>query len=279
MVKQSVLKRVTFPVFREKIQLIDFEGGATVTEPKLLMQTTLLAGAILLENGAEIARVEDTMHRIATNAGYPDAQIFVLLTGITVSLPETDASQVRAIHQRGMDLEKVDQVNTLSRQFANQTIDLKQFAEALVHVNQAVPTFPFSWLVIAALVVSVTLMVAFTGHATPTDLITCGLAGMVGFAAYYWVNRLAHIRFLSEFVGAFLIGLITLIGFYLTQNNYHPDAIIIGAVMPLVPGVAITNAVRDTMTGNLLSGPARAIEAILSACAIGLGIALTSIFY
>lgn len=246
-----------------------------------MLQTTLLAGAILLENGAEIERVEDTMHRIATNAGYPDAQIFVLLTGITVSLPETTTSQVRAIHQRGMDLEKVDQVNTLSREFADQTIDLDQFAVKLAAVNRAVPTFPFSWLCLAAIVVSVPLMVAFTGHATPADLLTCGLAGMAGFAAYYWVSHRGSIRFLSEFVGALIIGLITLIGFYLVRNGaaYHPDAIIIGAVMPLVPGVAITNAVRDTMTGNLLSGPARAIEAILSACAIGLGIALTSFFY
>ncbi|KRO29075.1 hypothetical protein DY78_GL001483 [Lactiplantibacillus fabifermentans DSM 21115] len=246
----------------------------------LMMQTTLLAGAILLENGAEIARVEDTMHRIANNAGYPDAQVFVLLTGITVSLPESGASQVRAIHQRGMDLEKVDQVNTLSRAFATKSIDLPTFADKLHQVNHAVPTFPFSWLVVAALVVSVTLMIAFTGHATPADLITCSLAGMGGFAVFYWVNRFAQIRFLSEFLGALLIGLLTLIGFYLTHNTaYHADAIIIGAVMPLVPGVAITNAVRDTMTGNLLSGPARAIEAILSACAIGLGIALTSFFY
>lgn len=70
------------------------------------VKTTLLAGAILLENGAEIKRVEDTMQRIATNAGYPDAQVFVLLTGITVSLPENATSEVRAIHNRGMDLEK-----------------------------------------------------------------------------------------------------------------------------------------------------------------------------
>lgn len=245
----------------------------------LVMQTTLLAGAILLENGAEIARVEDTMQRITTNAGYPNAQIFVLLTGITVALPDAAASQVRAIHRRGMDLEKVDQVNTLSREFATHRIDLPEFVTALKHVNQAVPTFPFSWLLLAALVVSVTLMVAFTGHATPADLITCALAGVLGFAAFYWINHFGQIRFLSEFIGAFLIGLVTLIGFYLTPTGYHPDAIIIGAVMPLVPGVAITNAVRDTMTGNLLSGPARAIEAILSAAAIGLGIALTSIFY
>ena len=245
----------------------------------VMLQTTLLAGAILLENGAEIARVEDTMHRIATNAGYPDAQIFVLLTGITVSLPETATSQVRAIHRRGMDLEKVDQVNTLSRRFADREIDLNQFANRLAQVNQAVPTFPFSWLCLAAVVVSVPLMVAFTGHHTPADLLTCGLAGLLGFMTYAGINKLGSIRFLSEFAGAFVIGLITMVGYYVTTGGYHPDAIIIGAVMPLVPGVAITNAVRDTMTGNLLSGPARAIEAVLSACAIGVGIALTSFFY
>ncbi|WP_318764840.1 threonine/serine exporter family protein [Lactiplantibacillus carotarum] len=245
----------------------------------VMLQTTLLAGAILLENGAEIERVEDTMQRIATNAGYADAQIFVLLTGITVSLPETATSQVRAIHRRGMDLEKVDQVNTLSRQFATGEITLDEFADHLAQVNQAVPTFPFSWLCLAAIVVSVPLMIAFTGHATLPDIFTCGLAGMLGFASYYWVSQLGSIRFLSEFIGALVIGLITMTGYYLTHGNYHPDAIIIGAVMPLVPGVAITNAVRDTMTGNLLSGPARAIEAVLSACAIGVGIALTSFFY
>ncbi len=248
-------------------------------QTNVMLQATLLAGAILLENGAEIERVEDTMQRIATNAGYPDAQIFVLLTGITVSLPEAATSQVRAIHRRGMDLEKVDQVNTLSRRFAAHDIDLTQFAAQLDQVNQAVPTFPFSWLLIASAVVSVPLMVAFTGHATPADLVTCALAGTLGFSTYYWVNRLGSIRFLSEFMGALIIGLITLIGEHVAPGSYHPDAIIIGAVMPLVPGVAITNAVRDTMTGNLLSGPARAVEAILSACAIGVGIALTSFFY
>lgn len=245
----------------------------------LVMQTTLLAGAILLENGAEIARVEDTMQRITTNAGYPDAQIFVLLTGITVALPAVPASQVRAIHRRGMDLEKVDQVNTLSRKFAAQTLTLSEFSAALTRVNQAVPTFPFSWLLLASLVVSVTLMVAFTGHASPANLITCALAGGIGFSAFDRLNHHSPLRFLSEFVGAFLIGLVTLAGHYLGLPDYHADAIIIGAIMPLVPGVAITNAVRDTMTGNLLSGPARAIEAILSASAIGLGIALTSFFY
>ncbi len=56
------------------------------------------------------------------------------------------------------------------------------------------------------------------------------------------------------------------------------DNIIIGSVMPLVPGVQITNAVRDLITGNLISGPARGIEALICACALGFGVSLSLVW-
>ena len=43
----------------------------------------------------------------------------------------------------------------------------------------------------------------------------------------------------------------------------HLDPIIIGSIMPLVPGVAITNAIRDTIQGDLVAGNSRATEAFL----------------
>jgi uncharacterized membrane protein YjjP (DUF1212 family) len=43
--------------------------------------------------------------------------------------------------------------------------------------------------------------------------------------------------------------------------------------MPLVPGLAITNAVRDLMGGDLVSGLSKGAEALLTAFAIGAGIA------
>ena len=42
--------------------------------------------------------------------------------------------------------------------------------------------------------------------------------------------------------------------------------------MPLVPGVAITNAIRDIMAGDFLSGTARVVEAVLIAVAIASGV-------
>ncbi|GEK29253.1 threonine/serine exporter family protein [Furfurilactobacillus siliginis] len=244
-------------------------------ETELVMNTALLAGEILLENGAEIARVEDTMMRISTNEGYANANVFVLLTGITMSLPDGTATQVRPVHSRTLDLEKVDQVNTLSRQFASDEIDVPTFYQQLRQVKVAVPTFPFWLQLIAAVVVSVTLMLAFTGLHQWLVVLLTALAGATGYGVFYLINHELQIRFLSEFLAALVIGAIADAGVaWLALSRLAGDAVIIGALMPLVPGVPLMNAFRDTMAGNYLSGPARAVEAILSVCAIGLGIAI-----
>ena len=41
------------------------------------------------------------------------------------------------------------------------------------------------------------------------------------------------------------------------------DTVMIGSFMPLVPGMAITNAVRDTLRGDYLSGGARVMGSFL----------------
>lgn len=57
------------------------------------------------------------------------------------------------------------------------------------------------------------------------------------------------------------------------------DQIIIGSLMPLVPGVPLTNSVRDLLSGDLLAGMSRGVEALLTSLSIAGGVALTiSIF-
>jgi len=53
----------------------------------------------------------------------------------------------------------------------------------------------------------------------------------------------------------------------------------IGAVMPFVPGVHITNSIRDILAGHLLSGISRGVEALLTACMIGFGVAMVFHFF
>lgn len=78
-------------------------------------------------------------------------------------------------------------------------------------------------------------------------------------------------------VASFFIGLLALL---FTTLGFGDDVniIIIGSVMSLVPGMAITNSFRDLMAGHLLAGVAVLAKAFLTAGAIGIGIAMVLTF-
>ncbi len=97
--------------------------------------------------------------------------------------------------------------------------------------------------------------------------------GILGYLVFYLLNRYLKIKFLSELVAALTIGFTAEWAVMLGWGTNIND-IIIGALMPLVPGVPLTNAVRDILAGNFVSGPARAVEALISAAALGFGIAV-----
>ncbi|CAM5210257.1 putative membrane protein YjjP OS=Ureibacillus acetophenoni OX=614649 GN=SAMN05877842_115103 PE=3 SV=1 [Ureibacillus acetophenoni] len=103
------------------------------------------------------------------------------------------------------------------------------------------------------------------------------VAGAVGFIIVTVLQELTKVKFFSEFVAAVFIGLVAhfAVKFHLGTEI---DKIIIGAVMPLVPGLLITNAVRDLMAGHFTSGISKGAEAFLTAFAIGSGIALVVAF-
>lgn len=103
-------------------------------------------------------------------------------------------------------------------------------------------------------------------------MIATALAGGLGYSCYYFINNHLKVRFVSEFLASFLIGIIAVICVRVNVGE-QVNMITVGGVMPLVPGVPITNAVRDVFAGHLLSGMSRALESLLSACAIGMGIA------
>jgi len=54
----------------------------------------------------------------------------------------------------------------------------------------------------------------------------------------------------------------------------HFDLIVVSSVMPMVPGVAITNAIRDTLHGDLISGVARTLDAFIVAASIAAGVGI-----
>lgn len=238
---------------------------------QLIIDTCILAGKIMLESGSEVYRTEDTITRIATNAGEPESVCYTTATGIFVGFRSSNYTQLENIPQRSINLEKVSLVNQLSREFAQKEINLPELYQRLTLLETDTPTFSISLRLLAAGIVSCTLMYIFGG--TWQDFIATFFVGVIGYASYLFTQKLFQVPYLDSFAAAFVIGLLAYLAvhFHLAVNI---DNIIIGAVMPLVPGVAITNSFRDILAGHLISGTARGTEAIFIAGSVGLGIAL-----
>ncbi|MCA5012926.1 MULTISPECIES: threonine/serine exporter family protein [unclassified Enterococcus] len=238
---------------------------------QLILDTCLLAGKIMTESGSEVYRVEDTMNRIAENAGQKESVSYVTATGLFMGFRSSNFTQLENVTERSINLEKVAIVNNLSRQFANQEISLTELNHKLVNIDTEAPTYSMTLQIFAAGIVSCTLMYIFGG--SWDDFLATFFIGMTGFSVAHFTKEWLHIKFLDDFLASFTIGLLAYfaVTFHLAGNV---DNIIIGAVMPLVPGVAITNSFRDILAGHLLSGTARATEAVFIAGSIGIGIAI-----
>lgn len=237
-----------------------------------VLDICLTAGRLMIEGGSEMYRVEDTMMRIAKNAGIGDPRVFATPTCVFMSLDGGNLSQMKQIRERNINLELVDRVNDLSRQFAAKKIDLNQLRKKIIGVA-ATPAFPLWLQVIGAAALSATLMILFMDDYDWVDFLPAAFVGAIGYLSYVYFKRFTKIRFLSELVAAMVMGIITIGITYIFPNTVS-DNILIGALMTLVPGLALTNALRDLFMGDLLSGIVRMFEAALTAFALGGGVAI-----
>lgn len=237
-----------------------------------VLDICLTAGRLMIEGGSEMYRVEDTMLRIARNAGINDPRVFATPTCVFMSLDGGKLSQMKQIRDRNINLELVDRVNELSREFATKKIDLSELKNRIIEVANA-PSFPMWMQIIGAAVLSATLMVLFMDDYDWVDFPGAALVGAIGFWAYYEFKKYTKVRFLSELIAAMIMGVLAL-GLNYLYPKMIIDNILIGALMTLVPGLAMTNALRDLFMGDLLSGIVRMCEAILSALALGGGVGL-----
>lgn len=240
--------------------------------PGQIAKVCMLAGKIMLENGAETYRVEDTMNRIAAAYGAPRAQSSVTPTSIIFSLESLGAeAHLIRISERSTDLRKVTIANDISRRIGRGELDVEEAYERLTKVDASTAGYP-AWLrLLTAAVASGCFLIMFQGGWA--DFPAAMIAGGSGYLAMLLLPRYVPIKLFSEFAAAVIVGVLAW-GMVRAGIGQVLDKIIIGSIMPLVPGLLITNAVRDLMAGHLVSGLSKGAEALLTAFAIGAGIAI-----
>lgn len=150
----------------------------------LLLETCLLAGKIMMESGAEMYRVEDTMSRIAETATDTKGISFVTPTGIFMALQGGSTVKMEQIPTRTINLEKVSMVNDLSREFTVRKISLGKLYTQLRALDKEVKFFPVWLQIVSSAVISGTLMMIFGG--VWKDFIATSLIGAIGFIIFYY---------------------------------------------------------------------------------------------
>ncbi len=233
-----------------------------------IMELAYEAGAILLENGAEISRVDETMRRIAGHYGVDDESFFVLSNGIMATA--RGFARTKFIPIKGTSLDKVVAVNQLSREVSEGKCDLGQLESQLKAIRAMRPK-P-AWEQIAASAFgSAAFCIIFGGGFA--DSIAAFVAGLV-----LWVYMLfVGYRHLSRIAGAITGGLLAtlLCGvMYKLGLGTHLSNMIIGAIIPLIPGVPFTNGIRDLAHEDYIAGITRLLDALLTFFCISMGVAL-----
>ena len=233
-----------------------------------IMELAYEAGAILLENGAEISRVDETMRRIAGHYGVDDESFFVLSNGIMATAK--GFARTKFIPIKGASLDTVVAVNQLSREVSEGKCDLNQLESRLKSIRAIRPK-PAWEQIVASAFGSAAFCIIFGGGFA--DSIAAFVAGLV-----LWVYMLfIGYRHLSRIAGAITGGLLAtlLCGVMFRMGlGTHLSNMIIGAIIPLIPGVPFTNGIRDLAHEDYIAGVTRLLDALLTFFCISMGVAL-----
>lgn len=242
-------------------------------EEKEALEVALQAGHILLENGAEIFRVEETIDRISKQYGAREASAFVLSNGIFLTGSDRENrvyAKVRHIPVQGTHLNRVIAVNRLSREIEAGKFTIEEAREQLGKI-QEMPEKSRRMQVLASGMGSGAFCFLFGG-----SLVDAGLAFLTGCILYLYILFVSGPHFskiISNISGGALVTMMCIL-FYTAVPGSHLNFMIIGAIMPLIPGVAFTNGIRDIADGDYISGSVRLLDAILGFLCIATGVGL-----
>jgi len=242
-----------------------------------ILNFTSNAGKIMLQSGGETYRVEETITRMCQSFSIDDVDAFASPTAVMISIVIDGKiySVVKRINSRKIDLNKVHNINSLSRVMYDKKPSIDFCEEELnkICINDDY---------------SLKTILLYSGVATSTFSVLFG-GGVVDFVCAFFIGIITklisiilHKSLLNEFFinaicGAFIaISSIFLLKFSIVSNL---DKLVAGSIMLLVPGLALTNSIRDILEGQLLSGLSKAAEALFIGISTAVGTGSILHFY
>ena len=225
-------------------------------EAKKLLNFSIKFSYSLLYNGAEVYRVEDSINRICKSfQNIKAVNAFALSNMVMISFVynETNYTSMRRINDTAKNLEKISLLNDLSRSIVSGKVNLDDGFKELKNIKNKSSYSNFTKISL------VTLSAPF-------------LAFIFGGTIVY-IEKSGLPLFLTTFLSASGVSL-----FVMTMSKIvsiaNLSSIMIASIVPLFPGIQITNAMRDILSGDILSGIIGIMSAIFTAVSIAIGVVL-----
>lgn len=243
-----------------------------------IFSVVMKAGELLLGNGAEIFRVEETMVRIANAYGLDKMEVFIIANGIfaTADADGQDLfAKIKHIPPRGAHLGRVAAVNDLSRKIEQGKLTVEEAEKRLAEIGE-IPEYSKAQQIMGAGLGSACFSVLFGG-----TLYDGAVACILGILLYIFVLvciKHGFTKMLYHVLACALASLGAVLCVRMGLGN-QIDKVIIGAIIPLVPGVAFTTAIRDISNSDYLSGMVRMMDALLIAMSMAIGVGIITQFY
>ncbi len=245
---------------------------ASCETPDILISCILDAGELLLSNGAEVLRVEDTLSRICKAYGFTRVDVFSITSSIVLTVHNAEGrilTQTRRITSRDTNLQTVSHVNELSRQLCKAPVSVPEFQRRLSWIRSA-KTYPITIQCFCYAMISAVFSVFFGGSAM--DGLAAALSGVLMFFSLRFMQKLRINSILQSMLVSAITALAVVLLVHIGIGN-TPEKITIGNIMLLIPGISFTTALRDIINGDTISGLVGISEAVIKAVAIAIGFA------
>lgn len=239
------------------------------TEP--YMEALQTAARLIMENGGETFRAEETVCRMGQGFGLREVESFVVPSGLLISYRKSDGqleTSVKRVRHQETNLTRVDEVNRVSRQAAEGQISPREALTQLQKIEKMPGPMSGYWGLFAAAVCAGGFALLFLGG--PAEALASALiAGLIQILILL-LKRFHDHGIAGNILGGLLSVLLSNLAAILIPG-LMTEAVVAGSLMPLVPGLAMTNAVQDTLRGDMVSGLSHGAQALLIACLIAGG--------
>lgn len=233
-------------------------------------------GEQMLISGAEVHRVEESINRMCQAIGAVRVDVFIITSSMVVTIHTNDGNtytQTRRVTNINFDFQKLHCLNDLSREICEKGLTAQEIEKKLAELKEG-KRFPL-WVEVICYAVIAGAFTLFFGGNTIEALISLFIGTVVRICLFFSEKIISN-KIFNKF---FATVIITLSAFLAVKFSWidNVDKVIIGNIMTLIPGIGLTNAIRDLFTGDSIAGLLRSIEAVLTALAIAAGYFLVTV--